>query len=277
MSARLPSNRPAMWCFPLALAHVGAGLRPARFPGSGYYRPPCCGGARAGLRPAPTRWSLGRRGKFMQLRDKVVIITGATSGIGAATARAAAEAGARLMLTGRSGDRGEPLRAACGAAAQFLSGDVSQSGFAERLVEETVRRCGRLDVLVNNAGVVHRHTAETATDAEWDHVIAVNVTAVFRLSRAGIRAMKRNGGGAIVNIGSDWALVGGRNAFAYCASKGAVAQMTRAMAVDHAKDNIRVNCVCPGEIDTPMTAAGIDHRYRALTQEKGLKQLAAEI
>jgi NAD(P)-dependent dehydrogenase (short-subunit alcohol dehydrogenase family) len=211
----------------------------------------------------------------MQLKDKVMIITGATSGIGAATARAAAEAGARLMLTGRSDDRGEQLRAACGAAAQFLSGDVSQSGFAERLVEDTVRRHGRLDVLVNNAGVIHRHTAETATDEEWDHVMAVNVTAVFRLSRAGITAMKRNGGGVIINIGSDWALVGGRNAFAYCASKGAVAQMTRAMALDHARDNIRVNCLCPGEVDTPMLASGIAHR--GLTQAQGLKQFAAEI
>jgi NAD(P)-dependent dehydrogenase (short-subunit alcohol dehydrogenase family) len=167
--------------------------------------------------------------------------------------------------------------AACGAAAQFIPGDVSQAGFADRLVDETVRSCGRLDVLVNNAGVTHRHTAETATDEEWDHVMAVNVTAVFRLSRAGIKAMKRNGGGVIVNIGSDWALVGGRNAFAYCTSKDAVAQMTRAMALDHVRDNIRVNCVCPGEIYTPMTAAGIPHRYPGLTQEQGLRQLAAEI
>src|SRR5262245_48998978 len=211
----------------------------------------------------------------MQLRDKVMIVTGATSGIGAAIARAAAAAGARLMLTGRSVERGEQVRADCGGEAQFLAGDVSEAGFAERLVEETVRRCGRLDVLVNNAGVVHRHTAETATDAEWDHVIAVNVTAVFRLSRAGIRAMKRSGGGVIVNIGSDWALVGGRNAFAYCASKGAVAQMTRAMAIDHAQDNIRVNCVCPGDIDTPMLASGIARR--GFTQAEGLKRLAAEI
>src|SRR5215831_20852958 len=213
----------------------------------------------------------------MQLRDKVMIVTGATSGIGAATAKAAAAAGARLMLTGRSVERGEAVRAACGGAAQFIAGDVSETGFAERLVEETVRRCGRLDVLVNNAGVIHRHTAETATDEEWDNVMAVNVMAVFRLSRAGITAMKRNGGGVIINIGSDWALVGGRNAFAYCASKGAVAQMTRAMALDHAPDNIRVNCVCPGEIDTPMTEAGIAHRYPGLTQEQGLKQMAAEI
>lgn len=207
----------------------------------------------------------------MRLKDKVTIVTGATSGIGEAIANAAAAAGARLMLTGRSVERGERVRAACGPGAQFLAGDVSQAGFADHLVDETVRRCGRLDVLVNNAGVIHRHTAETSTDEEWDHVMAVNVTAVFRLSRAGIKAMKRNGGGVIVNIGSDWALVGGRNAFAYCASKGAVAQMTRAMALDHAGENIRVNCVCPGEIDTPMTAAGLAHR--GLTRE----QLAAEI
>jgi meso-butanediol dehydrogenase / (S,S)-butanediol dehydrogenase / diacetyl reductase len=175
------------------------------------------------------------------------------------------------MLTGRSFERGERVRAACGPEALFLSGDISQPGFADQLVDETVRRWGRLDVLVNNAGVIHRHTAETSTDEEWDHVMAVNVTAVFRLSRAGIKAMKRNGGGVIVNIASDWALVGGRNAFAYCASKGAVAQMTRAMPLDHARENIRINCVCPGEIDTPMTASGLAHR--GLTKE----QLAAEI
>jgi meso-butanediol dehydrogenase/(S,S)-butanediol dehydrogenase/diacetyl reductase len=213
----------------------------------------------------------------VQLKDKVMIVTGATSGIGEAIAKSAAAAGAHLMLTGRSAERGAHVRAACGPAAQFFSGDVGQAGFADRLVDETVRRCGRLDVLVNNAGVTHRHTAETATDEEWDHVMAVNVTAVFRLSRASIKAMKRNGGGVIVNIGSDWALVGGRNVFAYCASKGAVAQMTRAMALDHAHENIRVNCVCPGEIDTPMTADLITHRYRGLTHEQGLKQLAAEI
>jgi 2,3-dihydro-2,3-dihydroxybenzoate dehydrogenase len=207
----------------------------------------------------------------MQLKDKVMIVTGSTSGIGEAIANAAAVAGARLMLTGRSVERGERVRAACGPAAQFVSGDISEAGFADQLVDETLRRWGRLDVLVNNAGVIHRHTAETSTDEEWHHVMAVNVTAVFRLSRAGIKVMKRNGGGVIVNIGSDAALVGARNAFAYCASKGAVAQMTRAMALDHARENIRVNCVCPGEIDTPMTALGL--APRGLTKE----QLAAEI
>ena len=211
----------------------------------------------------------------MQLKDKVMLVTGATSGIGAAIAKAAAAAGARLMLTGRSVERGEGVKRACGGETQFLPGDVSQAGFADRLVDETVKRFGRLDVLVNNAGIAHRHTVETATDAEWHEVIATNVTAVFYLSRAGLKAMKRNGGGVIVNVGSDWALVGGRNAFAYCASKGAVAQMTRAMAVDHARENIRVNCVCPGDIDTPMLAAGI--AFRGQTHEEGLRKLAEAI
>jgi NAD(P)-dependent dehydrogenase (short-subunit alcohol dehydrogenase family) len=95
------------------------------------------------------------------------------------------------------------------------------------------------------------------------------------MSRAALRQMKRQGGGTIINIGSDWALVGGRNAFAYCASKGAVAQMTRAMAVDHARDNIRVNCICPGDIDTPMLASGI--AKRGMAHEQGLKHLADQI
>ena len=211
----------------------------------------------------------------MQLKDKVMLVTGATSGIGEATAKAAAAAGARLMLTGRSADRGERVRQACGTGAQFIRGDVSEAGFADRLVDETVKRFGRLDVLVNNAGIAHRHTVETATDAEWHEVMAVNVTGVFYMSRAALRAMKRQGGGVVVNIGSDWALVGGRNAFAYCASKGAVAQMTRAMAVDHARENIRVNCVCPGDIDTPMLAAGI--AFRGMTHEQGIRQLAEAI
>jgi meso-butanediol dehydrogenase / (S,S)-butanediol dehydrogenase / diacetyl reductase len=157
----------------------------------------------------------------------------------------------------------------------FMAADIAGKGAAERLVDATVKQFGKLDVLVNNAGIVHRHTAETATDEEWDDIIAVNVTSVFRMSRAALRQMKRQGGGTIINIGSDWALVGGRNAFAYCASKGAVAQMTRAMAVDHARDNIRVNCICPGDIDTPMLASGI--AKRGMTQEQGLKHLADQI
>jgi meso-butanediol dehydrogenase / (S,S)-butanediol dehydrogenase / diacetyl reductase len=169
----------------------------------------------------------------------------------------------------------DQLAAEFGVKVGYSPADMTKPDSIAGMIAATLAEHGRLDVLVNNAGVVHRHTAETATDEEWDHVIAINVTAVFRLCRAGIKAMKRSGGGVIVNIGSDWALVGGRNAFAYCASKGAVAQMTRAMAIDHAGDNIRVNCVCPGDIDTPMLASGIARR--GLSQDEGLKRLAAAI
>jgi len=211
----------------------------------------------------------------MRLDGKAMLVTGATSGIGAAIALEAASEGARLLLTGRSAGRGEDIRRQCGGEAVFVAADVTEKGVAERLVDAAVKQFGRLDILVNNAGIVHRHTAETATDQEWDDVISVNVTSVFRMSRAALPQMKRQGGGTIINIGSDWALVGGRNAFAYCASKGAVAQMTRAMAVDHARDNIRVNCICPGDIDTPMLASGI--AKRGMTQEQGLKHLADQI
>jgi NAD(P)-dependent dehydrogenase (short-subunit alcohol dehydrogenase family) len=210
----------------------------------------------------------------MRLDGKVMLVTGATSGIGAAIALEAAKEGAKLFLTGRSAERGEAIRKQCNSAA-FLALDVAQKGAAETLVDATVKQFSRLDILVNNAGIVHRHTAETATDQEWDDVIATNVTGVFRMSRAALKQMKKQGGGTIINIGSDWALVGGRNAFAYCASKGAVAQMTRAMAVDFARDNIRVNCICPGDIETPMLASGI--AKRGMTLEEGLKHLAAAI
>jgi NAD(P)-dependent dehydrogenase (short-subunit alcohol dehydrogenase family) len=210
----------------------------------------------------------------MRLDGKVMLVTGATSGIGAAIALEAATEGAKLFLTGRSAERGEAIRKQCSGAV-FHAADVTQKGIADTLIDSAVKQFGRLDILVNNAGIVHRHTAETATDQEWDDIIATNVTSVFRMSRAALKQMKRQGGGTIINIGSDWALVGGRNAFAYCASKGAVAQMTRAMAVDFARDNIRVNCICPGDIETPMLASGI--AKRGMTLEEGLKHLAAAI
>lgn len=207
----------------------------------------------------------------MELQGKSVLVTGATSGIGAAIARAAAEAGARVMLTGRSAERGETVRRDCGTEARFLPADVTQKGVAERLVDETIKQFGRIDVLVNNAGVEARGTVETVSDEAWQHILAVNVTGVFYMSRAAVRAMKRQGGGVIVNIGSDWSVVGGRQAFAYCMSKGAVAQMTRAMALDHAREGIRVNCLCPGDTETPMLMSGLEVRTGDAAQ--GLKAL----
>lgn len=210
----------------------------------------------------------------MRLDGKIALVTGATSGIGAAIAEACASAGATLMLTGRSAERGNfalKQAQAHGGQAKFLAGNLSEPHWPDEIVAETVRRFGRLDLLVNNAGIIYRGTVADCSDVEWDHIVAVNMTAVFRLSRAAVRQMRAQGGGAIINIASDWGLVGGRNAFAYCASKGAVVQMTRAMAVDHAKDNIRVNCVCPGDVDTPMLASGI--AKRGMTHEQGLKHL----
>jgi NAD(P)-dependent dehydrogenase (short-subunit alcohol dehydrogenase family) len=212
----------------------------------------------------------------MELTGKVVMITGATSGIGAATALAAAKAGATLMLTGRSVERGQAVldaARAAGATAGFVAGDVTEPGFADRLVADTVARFGRLDVLVNNAGIVRRGPIDACSDEDWRDVLAVNATGVFYMARAAVRQMKRQGGGVIVMVASDWGLVGGANAFAYCASKGAVVQMTRAMAVDHGPDNIRVNAVCPGDIETPMLLDGIARR--GWSAEEGLKRLGA--
>jgi NAD(P)-dependent dehydrogenase (short-subunit alcohol dehydrogenase family) len=214
----------------------------------------------------------------MRLDGKVVLVTGATSGIGAGIVEACAASGATLMLTGRSAERGNAVvkqAQAHNVQAQFLAGDLSGPHWPDEIVTETVRRFGRLDVLVNNAGIIYRGTVADCSDVEWDDIVAVNMTAVFRLSRAAVRHMRVQGGGTIVNIASDWGLVGGRNAFAYCASKGAVVQMSRAMAVDHAKENIRVNCVCPGDVDTPMLASGI--AKRGMTHEQGLKHLGDQV
>lgn len=206
----------------------------------------------------------------------VLLLTGATSGIGRATALAFAGEGARLFLTGRDEGRGEAVRAACaalGAEVRFLSADVTAPGVAERLVGAAVAAFGRLDVLVNNAGILLPGRAEETSDADWERVLSTNVTALFRLSRAAVPVMRAQGGGAIVNVASDWGLVGARGALAYAASKGAVVQITRSMALDHAREGIRVNAVCPGDTLTPMLEGELPPGDR----EKGLAALAAAI
>ena len=202
-----------------------------------------------------------------RFEDKAVLVTGASSGIGAAEARAFGEAGAQVMVSGldEAGSRAtaEAITAA-GGEAGHLHGDLADRDICRRLFDESLSYLGRLDVLVNNAGLSRRGTVEDLSDDDWDLTLAVDLSAVFFMSRAAIPVMKRQGGGAIVNTASELAIVATRNQAAYCAAKAGVLQFTKAMALDHARDGIRINAVCPGPVDTPLLASGREDREAAL-------------
>ncbi|MGD1878768.1 MAG: SDR family NAD(P)-dependent oxidoreductase [Kiloniellaceae bacterium] len=184
----------------------------------------------------------------------VAIVTGASSGIGRATAHAFAAAGYGVMAAGR--DAARLAQATDGlAGVRHFTGDLSDAQVCRDIVSETEAVFGRLDVLVNNAGIIHRATAEETSDDQWRQTMAINLDAVFYLSRAAIPALRRQGGGSIVNIASDWGLRAGARAAAYCASKGAVVLLSKAMALDHAGEGIRINAICPGDVNTPMLTA----------------------
>jgi NAD(P)-dependent dehydrogenase (short-subunit alcohol dehydrogenase family) len=165
-----------------------------------------------------------------------------------------------VLLVGRNEERGLAITAELtggGIKAIFVAADMADRDAPARIVDAALKAAGRIDVLVNNAGIMTRGNVEACTNEQWDEILDVNLASVFRLSRAVVPVMRGRKSGAIVNIASDWALMGARNATAYAVSKAAVAQLTRCMALDYAGDGIRVNAVCPGNTDTPMLDGAI--------------------
>ncbi len=191
----------------------------------------------------------------MRLQNKVAIVTGGTSGIGEATALLLAKEGAKVCVAGRNRERGLAVAdkiAMEGRCAIFVQVDVRRAAECDRAVEQTLSAFGGLDILFNNAGVFYPHTVVDCTEEEWDLQLDINLKGTFLMSKAVLPHMIKRGSGVIINNSSGWGLAGGDAAVAYCASKGGVVLLTKAMAIDHGPQGIRVNCVCPGDVDTPM-------------------------
>src|SRR6202051_1561135 len=204
----------------------------------------------------------------MRLKNKIALITGGTSGIGEATAMLFAREGAKVAITGRNEDRGRTVAdkiVSEGGKAIFVRTDVRRASECRQVVDETLRVFAGLDILFNNAGVFYPHTILDCTEEEWDLQMDINLKGTFLMSKAAVPGMIERGGGVIINNSSGWGIAGGDAAVAYCASKGGVVLLTKAMAIDHGRQGIRVNCICPGDVDTPMLPE--DARMRGLKWE----------
>lgn len=209
----------------------------------------------------------------------MAIVTGGATGIGLAAANALARDGAMVVLFGPEPDalhRAVRDLNADGLQSYSVAGDVSDSDSVRALVEETRLKFGRLDFIVNSAAIQPYGTVETSTEEEWDRVLAVNLKGVYLTAHFGIPLMRKSGGGAIVNVASVQGLACQENVAAYVASKGAVIALTRAMALDHAKDAIRVNSVCPGTIDTPMLRESAEANKGNGTQDDLIRKWGRE-
>lgn len=191
----------------------------------------------------------------LSLEGKVAIISGGTSGIGLGSAKVLAENGAKVVVLGSNEEKGRAAEKEIrdqGYFAIFKQCDVTSNEQCKEVVEAVEKELGRIDILFNNAGVAVRKTVVDLTEEEWDSVIDVGLKGTYLVSKYVIPVMAKGGGGSIINCGSGWGLKGGNEAAAYCAVKGGIVNMTRAMAIDHGPQNIRVNSVNPGDVDTPM-------------------------
>ncbi|WP_289141825.1 SDR family NAD(P)-dependent oxidoreductase [uncultured Brevibacillus sp.] len=196
-----------------------------------------------------------RTNDLFKLEGKVALVTGGASGIGFATAKRLAEFGANVMLLDINEELGETAARHIqdlGGAARFFKCNVVSQEDCRQVTEAIEEAYGRIDILFNNAGVIRRKTVVELEEQDWDLVINVSLKGAYNLSKYVIPIMAKSGGGSIINTGSGWGIKGGDKAAAYCAAKAGVVNLTRAMAIDHGPENIRVNCVSPGDTDTPL-------------------------
>ncbi len=214
------------------------------------------------------------------MRGKVAVVTGAASGIGLGISRFFALAGVSVAMLDIDRERGLRASGDLEGEREFFFCDVTDSSSCVGAVERVVSRFGRVDILVNCAGVARRNDVVGLSEKDWDLALNVTLKSVFLMSKAVVPHMKKQGRGKIVNIGSGWSLKGGPMAVSYCAAKGGVWNLTRAMAIDHGPDNINVNCVCPGDIDTPMLKSECeqlggtyDEAYKEECSQRPIKRL----
>jgi len=208
--------------------------------------------------------------ELFSMDGRVAIVTGGASGIGLGCAQFLASVGCAVAIFDVDDRRGEEAAESIGGNAKFVHCDVSSEDSSKSAVEIVTTIYKRVDALVNCAGVIKRKTIEELEETDWNHVIDVSLKGVYLVAKYVIPVMVKNGGGSIVNIGSGWGIKGGPMAAAYCAAKGGVVNLTRAMAIDHGPQNIRVNCVCPGDVDTPLL------RDEAVQLGKNLEQWLIE-